>query len=103
MKSLIQLLSLAGIVLASGHAFAQNSDAPYKVLDTTKVMGNGGIDYVLADNDGRRVYVPRGNRTYVFDLDQHNYIGSITNIGGHGVAIDPKSHHGITSSSPLGM
>lgn len=103
MKSTFQFLTLAGIVLASGHAFAQNTDAPYHVLDTTKIMGNGGIDYVLADNDGRRVYVPRGNQTYVFDLDKHNYLGSITNIGGHGVAIDPKSHHGISSSNPLGM
>ena len=103
MKSLFQLLSLAGVVLATGQAFAQDTGTPYKVLDTTKVMGTGGIDYVLADNDGRRVYVPRGNQTFVFDLDKHNYIGSITNIGGHGVAVDTKSHHGISSSSPVGM
>ena len=48
---------------------------PYKVLDTTQLMGNGGIDYVYADNDGRRVYVPRGGTTFVFDLDSHKYIG----------------------------
>jgi DNA-binding beta-propeller fold protein YncE len=76
---------------------------PYKVLDTTQVMGSGGIDYVYADNDGRRVYVPRGNQTYVFDLDSHKLIGSITNISGHGVAIDSQSHHGFSSSKPLGM
>jgi len=99
LKPFFQLLALAGIVLASNHAPAQD----YKVLDTTKVMGNGGIDYVLADNDGRRIYVPRGNQTYVFDLDKHNLIGSITNIGGHGVAVDTKSHHGFSSGSPVGM
>jgi DNA-binding beta-propeller fold protein YncE len=36
-------------------------------------------------------------------LDNHNLIGSITNISGHGVAIDTKSHHGFSSSKPLGM
>jgi len=76
---------------------------PYRVLDTTQVMGTGGIDYVYADNDGRRAYVPRGGQTLVFDLDTHKFIGSITNIGGHGIAIDTQSHHGFSSSKPLGM
>jgi DNA-binding beta-propeller fold protein YncE len=76
---------------------------PYKVLDTTQVMGSGGIDYVYADNDGRRVYVPRGGQTFVFDLDSHKLIGSIADISGHGVAIDTQSHHGFSSSKPLGM
>ena len=103
MKSIFQLLIVAGIALPTGRVFADNSTAPYKVLATTQVMGSGGIDYVTTDNDGRRVYVPRGGQTFVFDLDKHNLIGSITNISGHGVAIDPKTHHGFSSSSPIGM
>ena len=74
----------------ASNAFAQSPETPYKVLDTTQLMGSGGIDYVYADNDGRRVYVPRGDETFVFDLDSHKYIGAITNIGGHGVAIDTE-------------
>jgi DNA-binding beta-propeller fold protein YncE len=92
-------LLFLGIGLLAGNALAQTG-TPYKVLDTTQLMGNGGIDYVYADNDGRRVYVPRGADTYVFDLDTHKYIGAITNVGGHGVAIDTKTHHGVSSSSP---
>ena len=103
MKSILCIALLAGIVLLTGNTFAQKTDAAYKVLNTTQVMGDGGIDYVLADNDARRVYVPRGGRTFVFDLDKHNLIGSITNIGGHGVAVDTKTHHGFSSSSPVGM
>src|SRR5258708_29765016 len=91
-----------GIGLLAGKVLAQ-TDTPYKVLDTTQIMGNGGIDYVYADNDGRRVYVPRGGQTEVFDLDSHKHIGTMANISGHGVAIDPKTHHGISSSNPLGM
>jgi DNA-binding beta-propeller fold protein YncE len=95
----LRILSVAAIALLAGKILAQD----YKVLDTTQLMGNGGIDYVYADNDGRRVYVPRGGNTLVFDLDGHKYIGTVTNIGGHGVAIDTKTHHGFSSSSPVGM
>jgi hypothetical protein len=94
MNLLLRILSVAEIGLLAGSVLAQ-TDTPYKVFDTTKLMGNGGIDYVYADNDGRRVYVPRGGNTFVFDLDSHKYIGAITNIGGHGVAIDTKTHHGF--------
>src|SRR5665213_2854304 len=100
MKKLTQLSCVfLGFGLLAGKVLAQ-TDAPYKVLDTAQIMGNGGVDYVYADNDGRRVYVPRGGNTFVFDLDSHKYIGTITNVRGHGVAIDTKTHHGVSSSSP---
>jgi DNA-binding beta-propeller fold protein YncE len=66
-------------------------------------MGTGGIDYVYADNDGRRLYVPRGGQILAFDLDTLKSVGALTNTGGHGVAVDPKSHHGFSSSSPVSM
>jgi DNA-binding beta-propeller fold protein YncE len=104
MKKLTHLSRvLLGIGLLAGNVLAQDSITPYKVLDTTQLMGNGGIDYVYADNDARRVYVPRGGNTFVFDLDSHKYIGTVTNIGGHGVAIDTATHHGFSSSNPVGM
>jgi DNA-binding beta-propeller fold protein YncE len=102
MKSIFRILSFAGISLLAGNGLVQAADT-YKVLDTTQLMGSGGIDYVTADSAGRRVYVPRGGNTFVFDLDSHQYIGTVTNVGGHGTAIDTKSHHGINSSSPVAM
>ncbi|HEX5399619.1 MAG TPA: hypothetical protein VFY06_11290 [Verrucomicrobiae bacterium] len=102
MKMFLRLLSAAGIAFLAARVNAQ-TDTPYKVLDTTQIMGSGGTDYVYADNHARRVYVPRGGNTYVFDLDSHKYIGTVTNISGHGVAIDPGTHHGFSSSNPVGM
>ena len=106
MKKLSPLTRLTGVLLGlgllAGNASAQ-TDTPYKVLATTQLMGSGGIDYVTADSANRRVYVPRGGNTFVFDLDTHQYIGTVTNLGGHGVAIDTASHHGFSSSSPVGM
>ena len=102
MKTFLALTSIAGAGLLAGSALAQ-TDSPYKVLDTAQLMGTGGIDYVYADNDGRKIYVPRGGNTYVFGLDSHKYVGTITNIGGHGVAIDTASHHGFASGQKIGM
>jgi glutamine cyclotransferase len=100
MNSFSRVLSVAGIGLLAIGARAQGD---YKVLATTQLMGNGGIDYVYADNDARRVYVPRGGNTFVFDLDKHNYIGSITNVGGHGIVVDTKTHHGFGSAPKIAM
>jgi DNA-binding beta-propeller fold protein YncE len=79
------------------------SDQPYKVLKTTQTMGTGPIDYVFADSDGRKLYVPRGGEVLAFDLDSLAASGSITNARARGVAVDPKSHHGFCSSSPVVM
>jgi hypothetical protein len=76
---------------------------PYKIVASSQTMGTGGIDYVYADNDGGRIYVPRGTQILAFDLDTLKAVGSITNSGGHGVAVDPKSHHGFSSSGPVSM
>jgi len=101
MKNLPMLTSVL-LGLLAGNVLAQTA-APYKVLDSTQLMGNGGIDYVYADNDARRVYVPRGGNTFVFDLDSHKYIGTITNAGGHGVAIDTATHHGFSSANKIAV
>ena len=92
-----------GIGLLAAPVLAQDSTGPYKVLGTTQLMGTGRIDYVYADNDGRRIYVPRGEQTFVFDLDSHKYIGAIAGISGHGVAIDTATRHGFASSAQIGM
>ena len=80
-----------------------HADDGYRVLDTTRLMGSGGTDYVCADNDGRRIYAPRGTNTLVFDLDTHKYVGAVADAGGHGVAVDPKTHHGFVSGNPPTM
>jgi DNA-binding beta-propeller fold protein YncE len=82
---------------------AASANKPYKVLNTVQVMGTGGIDYVYADNDSRRLYVPRGNEILVFDLDTLKSAGTISNAKARGAAVDPKSHHGFSSSTPVVM
>jgi DNA-binding beta-propeller fold protein YncE len=102
------LAALSGLIAFSPLSFAQTTPPasaakPYKIVNTAQTMGTGGIDYVYADNDNRRLYVPRGNQVLVFDLDTLKSAGAITNARARGVAVDPKSQHGFCSSSPVVM
>jgi DNA-binding beta-propeller fold protein YncE len=77
---------------------------PYKVVKTAAVGGSGGFDYVFADSDGRKLYVPRSNRVEVFDLDTLKSAGTIAPANGvHGAAVDTMTKHGFCSSNPVVM
>ena len=93
-------------LLAVSAGLAQQA-SPYKLVNTVKVGGAGGFDYVYADVAGRRLYIPRpaatGARISVFDLDSLAAVGEIPNANARGVAVDPKSHHGFGSSKPVVM
>jgi DNA-binding beta-propeller fold protein YncE len=103
LRSVVAFTMFAAIGLAQQKAPA----TPYKVVKTVKVGGAGGFDYVYADADGRRLYIPRpaasGARITVFDLDSLASVGEIPNANARGVAVDPKSHHGFGSSKPVVM
>ena len=79
---------------------------PYKVLKTAKVGGDGGFDYVYADDSGRRLYIPRTGATpriAVYNLDTLEPVGEIPKANARGAAVDPKSNHGFGSSKPVVM
>jgi DNA-binding beta-propeller fold protein YncE len=101
-------LAAVGITFLAAYSGAQPTAAPatqpYGVVQKAKVGGAGGWDYCLADADGRRLYIPRGNRTTVFDLDTLASVGVVADTNAsHGVAVDPKTHHGFVSSNPIVM
>jgi DNA-binding beta-propeller fold protein YncE len=102
---LSSLLIVAGAGLLATAIPPQTASAaePYKVLHVTQTNGSGGIDYVIADSEGRRAYVPRGGQTVIFNLDTYECVGIIPNVGGHGAVVDPKSHHGFCSGNPVSM
>ena len=95
-----------GIVVVTSLTFAQSAAAPYRVVRTAKVGGVGGFDYVFADASERKLYVPRsgaGGRVMVFNLDTLAPVGEIANTNARGVAVDPVSGHGFSSSKPVAM
>jgi len=102
------ILLTVGIAIVASLAWAQSgaSAGPYKVLKTAKVGGVGGFDYISADVEGRRLYIPRngtmGGLT-VFNLDTLEPIGTIDSVKSGGAVVDPRSGHGFSSTKPITM
>lgn len=81
--------------------------ADYRILRTVTVGGEGGFDYIVADSQGRRLYIARSGKTnprlLAFDLDSLKQAGELDGISAHGAVADPANHHGFASSKPLTM
>jgi len=100
------LTLLFASLLTVSTATSTKQDGPYHVLQTEKVGGDGGFDYVYADPDGRGLYIARSGpnaRVSIFNLDTLAPMGEIPKTSGHGAAVDAKTHHGFVSSKPVAM
>jgi DNA-binding beta-propeller fold protein YncE len=113
----VLVLIAAALTAYTTLALAQQ-DGPYTIVKTARVGGEGGWDYIFADAEGRRLYIPRGAtraipatnttpevvaipaRLTIFDLDTVKPAGEIPGVGGNGTAVDPKTNHGFTSDHP---
>ena len=98
----------AGIAMLASMGLAQQSPSTgsYKVLKMVKVGGDGGFDYISADVEGRRLYIPRNGpmgQLTVFNLDTLEPAGAVADVRSGGVAVDPKSHHGFSTTKPITM
>jgi hypothetical protein len=106
MKRFFMMSAVATLILAStGLAKQASSAGPYKILKAVKAGGEGGFDYIFADVEGRRLYTPRGGAAglMVFNLDTLEPAGTISSIAAGGAAVDPKSHHGFSTTKPVTM
>jgi hypothetical protein len=87
------------------HSAQGSASGPYSVLKVAKVGGEGGFDYIFADVEGRRLYIPRGGPAglTVFNLDTLEPTGAIATVTSGGATVDPKSHHGFSTTKPVTM
>jgi DNA-binding beta-propeller fold protein YncE len=93
------LLALIFLFVADFSVRAEPPESPYKVLKKIPVGGEGGWDYLTMDPAGRRLYIARGNRVTVVDVDEGKVVGEVANTPGiHGVALDLKRKKGYTSN-----
>lgn len=87
----IFLAFLATAALAAG--------ADYKVVNTWKLGGDGGWDYIKADSDGHRLFIARATRVMVIDTTSGKQVGEIADTQGvHGVALAADLGKGFTSN-----
>src|SRR5436853_4600123 len=75
----------------------------YHVIKRISIPGDSGWDYITADTEGRRLYVPHGIEVVVLDLDSRAIVGKISDQRGlHGVAIARQFGHGFISATDPG-
>lgn len=85
------------LTLFGGSALAQKAPAaaPYHLLNTIAIGGEGGWDYLNVDPAGERLYVSHGTQVEVVDLKTRKVIGTIPNTPGvHGIDVVPSANRG---------
>jgi DNA-binding beta-propeller fold protein YncE len=88
---------LAGLTAAIAAA------GSYHVVNRIPIAGDTGWDYISADTDGRRLYVPHGVEVVVLDLDSGATVGKVTGQRGvHGVAVARDVGRGFISATDPG-
>ena len=98
MKRALSMLAIL-VLVALPQGASRSADAPYHVVARYVVGGEGGWDYMTADDEARRLYVTHGTRVEVLDLDSGKPLGGIEGtVGAHGVAIVPGLGQGFIAS-----
>jgi DNA-binding beta-propeller fold protein YncE len=89
------LLALATVPLACA---AASSPPPARLLSRLALGGPGGWDYLAFDAPSRHLFVSRGDRVLVIDVDAGKKIGTIAGTAGvHGIALADDLHRGFVS------
>ncbi|MCX6285804.1 MAG: YncE family protein [Bacteroidetes bacterium] len=81
---------------------AQAQKSEYKVLKNIPLEGDGGWDYLLADDATQRLYVSHGIMVQVLDIKTEKLIGTIPGTPGvHGIAIVKEFGKGFITAGRL--
>jgi DNA-binding beta-propeller fold protein YncE len=83
--------------------FARAGDSGYHVVNTFKLGGDGGWDYLNLDSSARRLYISRATHVIVIDADSGKPVGDIPDTPGvHGIALAPELGRGFISNGREG-
>ena len=75
----------------------------YHLLKKIPLGGEGFWDYIIFDSPTRRLFVSRGTKVVVLDVDTGKVVGEIPNTDGvHGIALAPDLNRGFTSNGRAG-
>jgi DNA-binding beta-propeller fold protein YncE len=82
---------------------AMAADSGYHLINTYKLGGEGGWDYLTMDSAARRLYISRATHVIVLDADSGKPVGDIPDTPGvHGIALAPDLGRGFVSAGREG-
>ncbi len=71
----------------------------YKIANKFSLEGNGGWDYITADDSAGRLFVSHGTVVQVVDMMNGKVIATISNLNGvHGIALVPEFNKGFITN-----
>ena len=92
---------MAGIFLSLLGLNGQNTPNGYKIVQRIHLEGDGGWDYLTADDATGMLYVSHGKMVNVVDMSTGKSVTTITDVNGvHGIAIAPEFNKGFISNGP---
>ena len=95
MKNLLLAAPLAFTFFGSAARAQTAPAAPYHLLNTITIGGEGGWDYLKVDPAGERLYVSHRTRVEVVDLKTRKVVGTILDTPGvHGIEVVPGTNRG---------
>ena len=96
------LLAIVASLLGTAASAASTSE--YQLVKTVALGAPDRWDYVVFDDQTRRVYVAHGDRLAVIDARTGNFVGDVQGIPGgtHGTAISLPTHQGFTDDGRAG-
>ena len=105
------LMTIGGFALRSQRAQADSPATPgspagpsgYHLVKTIKVGGEGFWDYITFDSPTRRLFISRGTKVIVLNVDSEKIVGEIPDTPGvHGIALVADGGNGYTSNGMAG-
>jgi YVTN family beta-propeller protein len=80
-------------------AAPQPGESGYHLKKKIKLGGEGGWDYLTFDSATRRLFISRGTKVMVVDVDSDKVVGEIPDTPGvHGIALAHEFNRGFTSN-----
>ena len=88
---------IAGVILSLFGLNGQN----YNIAQRIHLDGDGGWDYLNADDATGLLYVSHGKMVNVVDMSTGKSVATITDVNGvHGIAIAPEFNKGFITNGP---
>ena len=98
-KFILRRFSFAAILVSLGATALAAPGPGYHVVNTYKLGGEGGWDYLTLDANARRLYISRATHVMVVDADSGKVVGDIADTPGvHGIALATDLGRGFTSN-----
>ncbi len=94
---------MAGAAAALLFAAAAQASPQYRIVQTLRLPGEGGWDYMALDSGSHRLFIAHGSRVDVVDTHSLARVGEIADTPGvHGIALAPDLGRGYISAGAAG-